>query len=397
VRAVALAAVALASCTPPAPRGDVAGPARWVTTFSALGGQVDTQVNAVITAPNGLADGMLVLDAAAGLVRLDGDGQQRWAKQDIPATVVPTADGGALIAFRRGGFDVESWVEFLDQVVMLPAGRVQLYIVRLAADGSLTWMRESVAVDSEELEGSSMTMVGLPDDGFVLLGTWPGLAAEPADGTLFVAGFDAEGARTWSGAISGFSPVASVELLVGADGALFMNGRLEGEAQGLIAFGSSPAIEGGVLVPRWQRELPGEERARLGRDGFLYVADEDVVVRISTDDGTEAWRSEVGADQVQRPLGYGGVVLAPGRDGAPRLAGASYLLEYDDDGRLVTRELGFEELGSAGEVVDLDAPGMLTTGTLAAGDALVVDGETIATASDGPLGYVLLRGLAEAP
>jgi hypothetical protein len=143
------------------------------------------------------------------IVKLDFSGGVQWAKTiggssiDEACSIVQTTDGGYIaagstISFGAGGYDV--------------------YIVKLAASGTLQWSRTIGGSSFDE----AYSIVQATDGGYVFAGETTSFGATGGD--MYIVKLDASGTPQWSRTIGGSTSEDAFSIIQAADGGLVITG-----------------------------------------------------------------------------------------------------------------------------------------------------------------------------
>ncbi|MFW9996993.1 MAG: hypothetical protein ACFFD4_33430 [Candidatus Odinarchaeota archaeon] len=281
----------------------------------------------IVTGPAGTIGGKL--DAWIG--KTDGNGMMTWnrsyggPKDDIPAAIIQTADGGFAIAGSTS-----SW----------GAGNSDAWLIRTDENGLVTWNRSYGGPEDDGAEAVIQT----EDGGFALAGFARFRGALDSDGWLIK--IDGNGKVVWNQTFGGDKDDKILDLFQLANGSFVLLGY---HGQELIAAECSVQTERhwAIFDDAWvlvvdengilQREFVYEEEGivRFHDIGSTGDGNGIIVAGLSTSqlDWSTGWRSDAGANsvvylrfddtgisRVERPLPY------PVRDGD---------LVYTDNGDFV--------------------------------------------------------------
>lgn len=258
--------------------------------------------------------GVLLLFLAAGTAQgqtLSTETTWGGAGSDVAEAVATSADGSSYVVGITDSFAVDQFGS--------PSARI--FVVKFAADGSLTWQRI--------WNGTTIRGLGRPD------------VAVSADGSAYVTGvtadngndavllkFNASGTLLWERTWGGSSSDESLAVATASDGSAYIAGTA-------TSFGPSSA---GLFVVRfdstgnlvWQTMSDGAagNAVAVGPDGSVYAAGTtprpdqignfDILVLKITSDGSLVWQRTYSAGEVVDPRGR--MTTAP--DGSIVLAGA---------------------------------------------------------------------------
>jgi uncharacterized delta-60 repeat protein len=298
---------------------------------------------------------------------------------DVAEAVATSADGSSYVVGITDSFAVDQFGT--------PSPRI--FVVKFAADGSLTWQRI--------WNGTTVRGLGRPD------------VAVGADGSVYVTGvtadngndavllkFDAGGTLQWERTWGGSASDESFAVATAADGSVYIAGTA-------TSFGPSSA---GLFVVKfdaagnavWQRVSDGAagNAVAVGPDGSVYAAGTtaradqignfDMLVLKITAAGALVWQRTYTAGEVVDPRGR----MAAAPDGSIVLAGAiqaaksnvvdiaALIVKLNPDGSLVFDKQFAGRNGETAEGVDVASDGTIyvagTTTSFGAGsqDAFVL-------------------------
>ena len=198
-------------------RVDADGNKLWDKTF---GGKNSDQINSlVLTSDGGALLGGFTESKGDGsgdmyLVRVDADGNKLWDKTyggkkwDQLNSLTLTADGEALL----GGYTLSS------------AGFIDMYLVRVDAEGSKLWEKTYGGSDAEWLNSLVLTA-----DGGALLG---GIQQASGNYDMYLVRVDANGNKLWDKTYGGNSRDEMTSLVLTADGGALLGGTNASEGAG---------------------------------------------------------------------------------------------------------------------------------------------------------------------
>ena len=258
--------------------------------------------------------GLLLLLLAAGTAQsqtLLSETTWGGAGSDVAEAVATSADGGAYVVGITDSFTVDQFGT--------PSPRI--FIVKFAANGSLSWQRI--------WNGATVRGLGRPD------------VAVGADGSVYVTGvtadngndavllkFDAGGTLLWERIWGGSASDESLAVATAPDGSVYIVGTETSfgpSSGGLFVVKFDPA--GNVV---WQRISDGAagNAVAVGPDGSVYAAGTtaradqignfDILVLKITTGGNLVWQRTYTAGEVVDPRGR----MATAPDGSIVLAGA---------------------------------------------------------------------------
>ena len=198
-------------------RVDADGNKLWDKTF---GGKNSDQINSlVLTSDGGALLGGFTESKGDGsgdmyLVRVDADGNKLWDKTyggkkwDQLNSLTLTADGEALL----GGYTLSS------------AGFIDMYLVRVDAEGSKLWEKTYGGSDAEWLNSLVLTA-----DGGALLG---GIQQASGNYDMYLVRVDANGNKLWDKTYGGNSRDEMTSLVLTSDGGALLGGTNASEGAG---------------------------------------------------------------------------------------------------------------------------------------------------------------------
>lgn len=180
------------------------------------------------------------------VARFSPDGNVMWARSagsdigDVARDIAVAADGSLAVAGSFGSRSITFGRGEPTETVLTSAGLGDLFVARFESDGAFTWARSAGGLTNDHASG-----VAIAPDGTVLVsGVYSGAATFGAgtatqtvvnsEGSgLFVARYDHAGAFVWvrDGRGGPYGPGASgndaYSVAVGADGSVFLAGRIE--------------------------------------------------------------------------------------------------------------------------------------------------------------------------
>jgi uncharacterized delta-60 repeat protein len=233
------------------------------------------------------------------------------AGSDVAEAIATSSDGSSYVAGITDSFTVDQFGT--------PSPRI--FLVKFAANGSLTWQR---IWNGPTVRGLGRPDVAVSSDGSVYV---TGVTADNGNDAILLK-FDANGSLLWERAWGGSASDESFAVATALDGSVYIAGTA-------TSFGPSSA---GLFVVKfnsagnlvWQRIFDGAagNAVAVGPDGSVYAAGTmprpdqignfDVLVLRITFDGTLAWQRTYSAGEVVDPRGR--MTTAP--DGSIVLAGA---------------------------------------------------------------------------
>jgi hypothetical protein len=233
------------------------------------------------------------------------------AGSDVAEAVATSADGSAYVAGITDSFAVDQFGS--------PSARI--FVVKFAADGSVTWER---VWNGPTVRGLGRPDVAVSPDGSVYVS---GVTADNGNDAVLLK-FDASGALQWERTWGGISSDESLAVATAPDGSVYIAGTA-------TSFGPSSA---GLFVVKfdsagdlvWQRIFDGAagNAVAVAPDGSVYAAGTtprtdqignfDILVLKITSAGVLVWQRTYSAGEVVDPRGR--MTTAP--DGSIVLAGA---------------------------------------------------------------------------
>jgi hypothetical protein len=191
---------------------DANGNLQWTKT---IGGKKEDMGTSLIQASDGgYAIAGYTFSFGAGeadvyVVKLDANGNLQWTKTiggknvDVGSSIIQTSDGGYAIAGGTKSFG---------------AGKADVYVVKLDANGNLQWTR-TVGGPGNEI-GSSLIQTS--DGGYVIAGTTASFGAGEAD--VYLIKLDATGNLQWTKTIGGPEHDGGRSLIQTSDGGYAITG-----------------------------------------------------------------------------------------------------------------------------------------------------------------------------
>ncbi len=170
---------------------DANGNLQWTKT---IGGPESEEGNSLIqTSDGGYAIAGVTLSFGAGgpdvyVVKLDANGNLQWTKtiggkkEDIGASLIQTSDGGYAIAGVTQSFGAGKW---------------DVYVVKLDANGNLQWTR-TIGGPGDEI---GFSLIQTSDGGYAIAGYTESFGAGEKD--VYVVKLDAKGNLQWTKTIGG--------------------------------------------------------------------------------------------------------------------------------------------------------------------------------------------------
>jgi uncharacterized delta-60 repeat protein len=225
---------------------------------------------------------------------------------EVTAGVAVAPDGGTYLAGFTTSFD--------------PFGQEQVFVIKFAVDGSLSWQRTWEGPD--QFGNDRATDVAVAPDGSVYVtGSTLGVR-----GDVLLLKFSAEGSLLWQRRWDGGGTERGEGVAVGSDGSVYVTGSTNsfgGEHLLVLRFGPDGTLE-------WQRIWgpAGGEDIAVGPDGNLYAAGlgpragapsgADLVLLKLDPTGILVWQKTYSAAEIVDARG--GLTVAP--DGSVYVAGA---------------------------------------------------------------------------
>jgi uncharacterized delta-60 repeat protein len=258
--------------------------------------------------------GLLLFLLAAGIAHAQALlTETTWggAGSDVAEAVATSADGSSYVVGITDSFAVDQFGT--------PSARI--FVVKFAADGSLTWQR---IWNGTTVRGLGRPDVAVSSDGSVYV---TGVTAENGNDAVLLK-FDASGTLQWERAWGGAASDESLAVATAPDGSAYIAGTA-------TSFGPSSA---GLFVVKfdsagnllWQRISDGAagNAVAVAPDGNVYAAGTtpradqignfDILVLKITSDGSLVWQRSYAAGEVVDPRGR----MATAPDGSIVLAGA---------------------------------------------------------------------------
>jgi len=191
---------------------DANGNLQWTKTIG--GKKADVGTSLIQTSDGGYAIAGFTESFGAGkwdvyVVKLDANGNLQWTKTiggpkgDEGYSLIQTADGGYVIAGFTESFG---------------AGKADVYVVKLDAKGNLQWTRTIGGPESEI--GNSLIQTS--DGGYAITGTTGSFGAGKAD--VYVVKLDANGNLQWTKTIGGPESEVGNSLIQTSDGGYAITG-----------------------------------------------------------------------------------------------------------------------------------------------------------------------------
>jgi len=185
---------------------DANGNLQWTKT---IGGPESEEGNSLIqTSDGGYAIAGVTLSFGAGepdvyVVKLDANGNLQWTrtiggkKEDIGASLIQTSDGGYAIAGVTQSFGAGKW---------------DVYVVKLDANGNLQWTR-TIGGPGDEI---GFSLIQTSDGGYAIAGYTESFGAGEKD--VYVVKLDAKGNLQWTKTIGGPAVEDGGSLIQTSDG-----------------------------------------------------------------------------------------------------------------------------------------------------------------------------------
>jgi uncharacterized delta-60 repeat protein len=146
------------------------------------------------------------------VVKLDANGNLQWTttiggkKEDIGASLIQTSDGGYAIAGFTQSFGAGKW---------------DVYVVKLDADGNLQWTT-TIGGPGNEI---SESLIQTSDGGYIIAGTTTSFGVGEAD--VYVVKLDANGNLQWTKTIGGKNTEEGFSLIQTSDGGYAIAGATQ--------------------------------------------------------------------------------------------------------------------------------------------------------------------------
>jgi uncharacterized delta-60 repeat protein len=167
----------------------------WLKTFGGAGYNQGHSI--ILTTDGGFAVAGFTSSSGAGgydflVLKLTSDGSLTWAKtyggtnDDIAHSIIQTADGGFLVTGWTKSFYL--------------GGSSNLFVLKLAADGSLSWAKIVWGINDEE-PGTPSSIIQSPDGGFIIVGYTRSAGVGGSD--AFVVKLASDGSLLWAKTIGG--------------------------------------------------------------------------------------------------------------------------------------------------------------------------------------------------
>ncbi|UCD64109.1 MAG: hypothetical protein JSW34_01365 [Candidatus Zixiibacteriota bacterium] len=311
------------------------------------------------------------------------------ASDDIGYSVVPTGDGGLVIA---GSTESSG------------AGGSDVYLAKLNASGSVVW-EETFGGAADDCGHS---VIATEDGGFAVVGYT--FSSGEGEGDVYLVKTDANGTLTWEKTFGGSLDDRGRSVLQTADGGYIIGGRARSWSGGICDFYLIKTDENGDTL--WTRTYGGSGSDRAytvvkTTDGgyalagytrsFGAVARDVWLVKVDGS-GTLVW-DEVFALTTGDDCAYSLVAL---EDGSLVMAGSTpedaFLIKTDGGGSQVWQrtDLGGPWLDEANSLAPASDDGFLMTGFSHSGDTEPSDVYVVKTDSYGYLLWYYLMGGAEA-
>jgi hypothetical protein len=185
---------------------DANGNLQWTKT---IGGPESEEGNSLIqTSDGGYAIAGYTASFGAGgydvyVVKLDANGNLQWTKtiggkkEDMGSSIIQTSDGGYVIAGVTQSFGAGKW---------------DVYVVKLDANGNLQWTR-TIGGPGDEI---GQSLIQTSDGGYAIAGSTTSFGA--GEGDVYVVKLDAYGNLQWTKTIGGKNKDEGLSLIQTSDG-----------------------------------------------------------------------------------------------------------------------------------------------------------------------------------
>lgn len=240
-------------------------------------------------------------------------------------------EAAAVAVAPDGGF-------YLTGTTTIPAGGEELFLIKVAADGSLAWQRSWMATPNGLYEGNDVAVA--PDGSVYVTGLFAPNGTQAGDVLLLK--FSPDGALIWQRTWDSGNTETGEAIAVAGDGSIYVSGGANSlrEYSPLILLRFAP--DGALVWQRtWSNVASGDALA-IGPNGNIHVAgvaprpdgtfNWDLVVLTLDPLGTLLWQRDLAAGSVADARG--GMTVAP--DGSIYVAGG---LQAIQSGRAINDTL----------------------------------------------------------
>src|SRR5262245_1321128 len=239
---------------------------------------------------------------------------------DDVTAVAAAPDGGSYLTGTTTPFDANGD----------PVGGEQLFLIKIAADGSLAWQRSWQARPGGIYEGNDVAVAA---DGSVYV---TGLFAPSGiqAGDVLLLKFSPDGSLIWQRIWDSGNTETGEAVTVASDGSIYVSGGSNGvqELGPLVLLRFAP--DGSLVWQRTWSDVASGDALGIGPDGNIHVAGVaprpdgsfhfDMVALAVDPQGTLLWQRELAAGDVADARG--GVTVAP--DGSVYIAGGLQAIQH---------------------------------------------------------------------
>jgi len=348
---------------------DANGNLQWTKT---IGGKIWEEGKSLIqTSDGGYAIAGYTRSFGAGeadvyVVKLDANGNLQWTKtiggekDEVGFSLIQTSDGSYAIAGTTTSFG---------------AGEADVYVVKLDANGNLQWTK-TIGGPGYEI---GFSLIQTSDGGYAIAGLTPSLGAGGLD--VYVVKLDANGNLQWTKTIGGPAIENGSSLVQTSDGGYAIAGSTRSFGAGEVDVYVVKLDANGNL--QWTKTIGGEKDevgfsliqtsdggyAITGKTNSFGAGDYDVYVVKLDAHGNLQWTKTIGGENEDL-----GLSLIQTSDGGYAIAGKTesfgtggddvYVVKLDKNGNACCAVSQTPQVGSGGRLGSSPTPSIGSGGTL---------------------------------
>jgi hypothetical protein len=246
---------------------DANGNLQWTTTIGGKGWDVGTSL--IQISDGGYAIAGFTSSFGAGdydvyVVKLDAHGNLQWTKtiggkkEDVGTSLIQTSDGGYAIAGFTSSFG---------------AGDYDIYVVKLDANGNLQW---TTTIGGKE-DDKGHSLIQTSDGGYAITGFTSSFGAGRAD--VYVVKLDANGNLQWTKTIGGPASETGFSLIQTSDGGYAITGFTSSFGAGRADVYVVKLDANGK--PQWTKTI-GAKNENLSKSSLIQTSDGSYVIAGTT-------------------------------------------------------------------------------------------------------------------